>query len=217
LPGLSASVHALRRDWRGALLRFVLGLAGASLVWLAVAPVYAAGLGAVVRLTAPELERSRDARYRVEGGRVLALRPVRLPGQARPRELAHTLWAATANFGLPVFAALVLATPGWDWRQRGRALAWGLGALTLTQVAHLLVANEFWQQAPVRSPDGAQVYLPGHSARRLQVFTTLFGFFEIMSRGFFALLTYFGALMWLGSAPPRGGRRPPRARRARRP
>jgi hypothetical protein len=202
LAGLSASVRALKEEWRGALLRFLLALAGASIAWLAVAPVYAAGLAAVVRKTAPALERTQGARYTVEGSRVLALRPVQLPGQARARELVHTLWAASANFGLPVFAALVLATPGWDWRQRGWALAWGLGVLTLTQIALVFVTNEFWQQAPVRSPEGKLVYLPGHSALRLQIFTGLYSFFEIMSRGFFALLAYFGALMWPAPAGP---------------
>jgi hypothetical protein len=168
-------------------------------VWLAVSPVYAWGLAAVARLAAPALERTPGTSYAVDGSRVLAHRPVRLPGQERPRDIVYTLWLASANFGLPLLAALVLATPGWSWFERVRALAWGLGLLTLTQVAFLLVTLEFWQQMPIRGPDGRPLYLPGHSARGLRIASALYNFFEIMGRGFFALLVYLGLIVFAGA------------------
>jgi SEC-C motif len=180
----------------------VLGLAAASLVWLAVAPGYAWGLAAVARLAAPTLERTPGTRYEVAGSRVLAHRPVRLPNQERPRDVVYTLWLASGNFGLPMLAALIVATPGWSWYRRVRALGWGLGLLTLTQVAFLLVTLEFWQQMPIRGPEGRLVHLPGHSALGLRVASALYNFFEIMGRGFFALLVYLGLLMFTGA--PRG-------------
>jgi hypothetical protein len=93
-----------------------------------------------------------------------------------------------------VFAALVIVTPGWRWRTRARALAWGLGFLTVAQIVTLMVNTEFWQQMPVRGPLGDIVHLPGHSAARLRVFSALHHFLEIMGRGFFVLLTYIALL-----------------------
>src|SRR5262249_14968362 len=66
----------------------------------------------------------------------------------------------------------------------------------------MLVTIEFWQQMPVAAPDGRTVYLPGHTAPRLRVFSALYNFFEIVGRGFFALLAYFGALALAGRACP---------------
>jgi hypothetical protein len=158
----------------------------------------------VAQLTAPTLEHSPGTRYAAEGSRVVAYRPVALPGGAGSRDLVHTLWAASANFGLPVFVALVLATPGWHGSQRARALGWGLAILTLTQVITMLVTSAFWQQMPATSPQGQALYLPGHSAGRLAVVAPLYHFLEIMGRGFFSLLAYFGALILVEAGPPRG-------------
>jgi hypothetical protein len=177
----------------------VLGLVAASLVWLAVAPGYAWSLAAVARLAGPALEKTPGTRYEVSGSRVLAHRPVRLSNQDLPRDVVYTLWLASGNFGLPMLAALIVATPGWNWYRRVRALAWGLGLLTLTQIAFLLVTLEFWQQMPIRGPDGRIVHLPGHSALGLRVASALYNFFEIMGRGFFALLIYLGLLMFAGA------------------
>ncbi len=162
-------------------------------MWLLIAPAYAWGLVVVARLAAPFVERTAGTRYVVEGSRVLAQRPVWLSGAGKPLPMVYTLWTAVANFGVPLFVALVLATPGWSRKTRARTLGWGLAALTLLQVASLLVTNEFWQQMPVKSPEGRLVYLPGHSDLGLRVFTTLYYFLEIM-RGFFSLLLYFALL-----------------------
>jgi SEC-C motif len=156
----------------------------------------------VARLAAPALERTAGTRYVVEGSRVLAYRPVWRSADGRQRDLVHTLWAASANFGPPVFVALVLATPGWGWRLRVRSLAWGLGVLTLAQVVSLYVASEFWQQMPAKGPDGQLFHLTGHSSARLRAFTVLFNFFEIMSRGFFSLLVYFALVLFVPQRSP---------------
>ena len=103
-------------------------------------------------------------RFEVAGSRVHVTRPFVTAIERQPRELVYIVWAAAGNFGLPLFAALALATPGWGWGARARALGWGLGLLTLTQIARLLVTFEFWQQMPVRDPGGGLLYLPGHSA-----------------------------------------------------
>jgi hypothetical protein len=204
LAGFSGFLPGLRAQWPGVLLRFTLGLAGASLVWLALAPVYAWGLAAVARASAPLLENTPGAYYAVEGSRVLVHRPVRVPGEAQTRDVVYTVWLASGAFGLPVLAALILATPGWSWRMRARALAWGLAVLTVTQIASLLVSVDFWQQRPVTVLQAPPFYLTGHSARRLQVVSAVYYFFEIMGRGFFVLLVYV-ALLGLRERPRRAG------------
>ena len=97
---------------------------------------------------------------RSTGSRVLVHRPVRLPGQAQMRDVVYTVWLASGAFGLPVFAALILATPGWRRATRARALAWGLALLTVTQIASMLVAVDFWQQMPVTLLQAPAFYLP---------------------------------------------------------
>ena len=83
----------------------------------------------------------------------------------------------------------------------------------------MLVTFEFWQQMPIRDPRGGLLYLPGHSALGLRLVTPLFYFFEIMGRGFFALLVYFALIVTSGGPgrPPPGerGSRSPAPRRRR--
>src|SRR5262252_1884359 len=88
-PGLHGFASALRQDWRRALLRFLLGLAGASLAWLAIAPAYAWGLAAVARLGAPAIEWTRGADYEAEGSRVVVHRPVWFGGQTGERDTVY--------------------------------------------------------------------------------------------------------------------------------
>jgi hypothetical protein len=191
---LRGFTHALRRDWRRILLRFLLGLVGASLAWLLIAPAYAWGLAAIARLVAPAIEWSRGTLYEAEGSRVLVRRLVWFGGQTGERDVVYTVWIASGNFGIPMLAALIAATPGLSWARRARAFAWGLGLLTVTQVAFMLVTIEFWQQMPVAAPAGGRLYLPGHTEPRLRVFSALYHFFEIMGRGLFALLAYVSGL-----------------------
>ena len=97
-----------------------------SLLWVVVAPVYARGLALIARPLIPVLETAPDTRYVVEGGRLLAQRPTWFEKQKRTAPLVWPIWVSTANYGMPLLAALILATPGWRWRRRGRALAVGL-------------------------------------------------------------------------------------------
>ena len=85
----------------------------------------------------------------------------------------------------------------------------GLGLLSISQVAFLLVNIAATQQSPVMSPDGL-IHLPGFSPAKQRVYYWLYYFFEITGRGFFALLIYLGlvALTWrpagTAAAPPAG-------------
>ncbi|MGH7332495.1 MAG: hypothetical protein ACREKS_07050 [Candidatus Rokuibacteriota bacterium] len=99
---------------------------GASLAWFVIAPAYAAGLAVAARQLLPSLEHTPGTRYTVEGSRVLAYRPVWVPSERRTRDRGYTIWPASASFGMPVFVALVLATPGWSGRLRARGLVGGL-------------------------------------------------------------------------------------------
>jgi MFS family permease len=172
------------------------------------APGYAHGLAWLARPLIPLLEGSPGTRYDVEGSRLVAYRPVWLPQQGRAMPLAQPLWVGAQNFGLPLLAALVLATPGWRWRRRARALAIGLLLLSVTQIAQLAVVIEATQQSPIASPEGP-VHLPRYSPGRQPLFYALYYFFDLMGRGFFALLVYAGLVAAPAGAAltaPAGGR-----------
>ena len=169
--------------------------------------MYAWGLGLVGRALIPVLEAvPAETRYVVEGGKVVAYRPIWLPKQRRSAPLVQPLWLPAANYGVPILAGLILATPGWSWRRRGRALCWGLGLLTVAQIASLVVTIVATQQGPIATADG-QVYLPGYSPAKQPVFYWLYYFFELMGRGFFALAVYLG-LIAFGWGVPSGTVRP---------
>jgi SEC-C motif-containing protein len=171
------------------------------LLWIAVAPAYAVGLSLVARLFAPVLERDPQSRYVVEGSRLLAQRPFWLPRQQRAAPLVQPLWIGAQNFGPPLLAALIVATPRWSWRRRGRGLAVGLGLLTLTQVAGLIVSILATQQSPITTAEGV-VPPVGYSAFWAPVLYWIYYFFDIVGRGFFALLIWAG-LIALPSPPAR--------------
>ena len=182
----------------------------ASLAWAAVAPLYARGLGLLARPLIGRLEGNAGTVYEVEGARLLAHRPVWLTRRRETLPLVQPLWVGSQNFGLPLLAALVLAVPGWTWRRRGRALAIGLAVLTLTQVAHLLVTIEATQQSPVMTAEGP-VQLARYSPARQPLFYGLYYFFELMGRGFFALLVFAGLVAFVGepAAAASAGRNEP--------
>lgn len=165
------------------------------------APGYAHGLAAVGRLLMPALEDSPSTRYEVEGARVLAHRTLWLPKRRQTLPLVQPLWTGSQNFGPPLLAALILATPGWGWRRRGRALAVGLGLLSVTQVAYLVVTIKATLQSPVMSAEGL-IQPARYSPLWQPILYWLYYFFDIMGRGFFALLIYVGvvARLW-GTAP----------------
>jgi hypothetical protein len=200
--GFSAFVDSLRTAWRPALLHFAGALVGLSLLWAVAAPGYARGLAVVGRLLSPALEQSPSTRYEVEGARVLAHRTLWLPKRRQTLPLVQPLWTGSQNFGPPLLAALILATPGWRWRRRGRALVVGLALLTVTQVAYLVITIEATQHSPVMSPEG--LIQPARQSPLWQpILYWLYYFFDIMGRGFFALLIYVGvvARLWGTAAP----------------
>ena len=85
-----------------------------SLLWAVAAPFYAEGLALVGRVFIPVLEHAPDTRYVVEGGRLLAQRPTWLSKEQRMAPLVWPIWVASTNFGVPLLAALIVATPGWS-------------------------------------------------------------------------------------------------------
>jgi len=174
------------------------------LLWVVVAPVDARGLALIGRMLSPVLEAAPDTQYVVEGGRLLANRTVWLQKQKRMAHFKKPLWEPATNYGVPLLAALILATPGWSWRRRGRALALGLGWLTLTQIALLLVTIVDTQQTVIRNTDGTLLQVAGFSPPTQRIFFVLYEFFDLMGRGFFALLIYLGliAFGWNASTVP---------------
>jgi len=173
-----------------------------SLLWVVVAPVYARGLALIGRALMPVLEAAPDTQYVVQGGRLLASRTRWLPQQQRRVQYTRSLWKPALHYDVPLLAALILATPVWRWRRRGRALAVGLGLLTLTEITCVLVTIVATQQSPSLSPDGL-IEGPGVSITQHLV-VVLYHFFQVMGRGFFALLIYLGliALSWHVPALP---------------
>ena len=167
---------------------------------MVVAPAYAQGLALVGRALSPVLENAPGTRYVVDGGRLLAQRPTWFAQQNRTAPLAWPIWVASANYGVPLLAALVLATPGWGWRRRGRVIALGLGLITVTQIAFVLVTIVATQQSPVMSPSGL-VAVPGFSATKQSISYALYYFFDLTGRGFFALLIYLGLIAGYWKAP----------------
>jgi hypothetical protein len=119
------------------------------------------------------------------------------------RDVVYTVWLASGAFGLPVFAALILATPGWSRATRVRALAGDSRSYCVTR-SSMLVAVDFWQQMPVTVLRGAGVLPVGHSARRLQIISAVYYFFEIMGQGFFVLVVYV-AMLGLRETPRSAG------------
>ena len=187
------------------------------LLWAIVAPVYANGLALIGRALSALLEPAPGTRYIVDGARVLVQRPTWLPKQQRTAPLNWPVWLPAANYGPPLLTALILATPGWTWRRRGRALVVGLTLLTLTQIAFFVVTIVATQQSPVMSPEG-MLQPAGHSPIKQPIFYGLYYFFDAMGRGFFALLIYFGLITFgwpsaepapAGAAPRRVGRNDP--------
>ena len=196
LPGFGQS---LRGNWRGALLRFAATFALLGLLWPALAPGYAHLLATVARPLIPILEATSGSRYRVDGATIVATRRIPLPEKQEVATI-HTefwheaeFWDAAADYNVALLTALLIATPGWSWRQRARALGWGLGLLVLSQLAFLAVKVEYSQLLPIPTTYGL-LRPPGFSQAKLVLFDWLYAFFEFMGRGFFTLLSYWGVL-----------------------
>jgi hypothetical protein len=194
---LAGFVQSLRATWRSVLLRFVLAFALLALLWLTIAPAYAFLLATLGKPLIPLLEATPGTRYLVEGSTIVAARRIPVPQQREVVTFSRKLWDGAADYNVALLVALLLATPGWSWRQRGRALAFGIGLLVLTQLASFLVNVVYTQLWPITTKYGP-LRPPGFSRAKLVLFDWLYAFFEFMGRGFFALLLYFGllALTW---------------------
>lgn len=191
--GLPGFVQALRGNWRGALLRFAGSFLLLALLWLALAPVYAHLLAGLARPLMPLLESAPDTRYLVEGTAVVAERPFRRRAPNAVDAIRQPLRDTVGQYPPALLAALILATPGWSWRRRSRALAWSLGLLVLTDLVAFLVTIEYTKLWPTRLTGGIAISTD-YSRSKMILFDWLYAFFEFMGRGFFALLLYWGAV-----------------------
>ena len=159
--------------------------------------MYAHLLATLARPLMPMLESSPGTQYLVEGTAVVAERPIRRLAPDAVDAVRQPLRDTAGQYSIALLAALIMATPGWSWRQRGRALAWSLGLLILTDLVAFLVTIEYTKLWPTRIEAGV-VLSTDYSRVKMILFDWLYAFFEFMGRGFFALLLYFGllALMW---------------------
>lgn len=157
----------------------------------------------------PLIERGAEAPYRIDGATILVTRSVVDPTMQKPVTFEFELWKGYASYDLILLAALIVATPGWSLRQRGRLLAIGLGLITLTELAFFLSTIEFSRLRPLQSPSGLVLVPAGFSWFRQAVFTWIYYFFQAMGRGLFPLLIYAAMVgfTWEGvkeKAPRRG-------------
>lgn len=127
----------LKADAAGFALRFLGGFVLAAALWGLLAPAYAGALARAGALVAPAFD--PGSRYESEGAKVSALRPLGTMPDGRVREARQGIWSAAVSWGTPLFVAAVVATPGWPWPRRWRALALGCGVLALGHFANLLV------------------------------------------------------------------------------
>ena len=107
-------VGSLSATWRTLLLRFALAFVVLALAW------WARDLGA-------------------DSG--TGWKPTRSffdPATNGPLLFRVELWNGYASYDLILLAALILATPGWSLRQRGRLFVLGLVLVTLTESAFFL-------------------------------------------------------------------------------
>ena len=198
--GLGEFVRSLRATWPRLLLRFTLVFVVSSVAWWILAPYYATTLAALGHALKPLLEAAPATVYSVEGAKVWTVRFIAEPGAARASGFKAELWRGYANYNLSLFAALILATPGWSWRQRIKFLAVGLALLSLAEFAFFLVTVEYTQLRPLPGRFGVFVP-PGFSQPRQIVVTWTYYFFQIMGRGLFPLLLYY-AVLGIAWRPP---------------
>jgi hypothetical protein len=190
---LAGFVQSLRASWFGFLLRFTLAFVLLAFGWLAVAPAYAEVLAMLGRPLIPVLETMPGSAYTVEGATVWAVRVVPAQGTRPASAFRAEVWKGYANYDLILLAALILATPRWSLRRKGRLLVLGLALLTLAEIAFFVVTIEYSQARPVPIVGGG--FLPPGFSRPWQIlFTWVYYFFETMGRSLFPLLVYWGML-----------------------
>jgi hypothetical protein len=190
--------QSLRATWRVFLLRFVLAFAVLALAWWALAPAYAHLFATLGRLLIPATESVAGTTYWVEGATIWTTRSLLDPATQHPQPFKGQLWKGYNSYDLILLAALILATPGWSLRQRGRLLGLGLVLITLTEFAFFLSTIKYSQLRPMPGETGSLLLPPGFSRPKQIVFAWVYYFFQTMGRGLFPLLIYWGmvGLTW---------------------
>ena len=190
---MAGFAQSLRATWRPFLLRFAGALGLLAPLWLALGPIYARMLLAVTRPLIPVLNETREILYLVEGSTIVTTHRIPMPVEQGVVTIRRVLWVAASDCSAVLLTAAILASLGWTWRQRGRALVWSLGLLFLTQVVFLIASSGDMQLWPITTNNGPP-RPPDYSAAKVLLFHWFYAFFEIMGRGFFVLLFYLGAL-----------------------
>lgn len=185
-----------------------------TLLWGILAPVYARFLSALAAPLLPAIESSPGTRYLVEGTQIVAERsislaegtylisedPSRQPAERGPIHRRTFLHDTGGDYPLALLAALVLATPGFSLRRRGKVLTVTLGLLTLTQFFALLAITEYSKLMPTKTAAGL-IYSTDYSLVKLRVFDWLNAFCEFMGGNLVALVLYFGAIALVWDRP----------------
>ena len=179
--GLVGFTRSVRRNPWGFALRFLLGFAGVSLLWLVLAPAYAAGMAAAANMFAPLLEADSGSRYDSLAGKVVAFRSVEVDGQMVFGR--QGLWSSNITWNTSLLVAAILATPGWAWPRRGRALGVGVGVLAASHFLNLLVNIAYTQVYPTL---GAPTSV-GWGAVLLEWLSRLF---DMMAAGFLPIVIF---------------------------
>jgi SEC-C motif-containing protein len=203
---LAGFVQSLSATWRILLLRFALAFVVLAIAWWALAPAYAQLLAMLGRPLIPVLEHVPGTTYWVEDATVWTTRSLFDPATQRPQVFKVELWKGYASYDLILLAALILATPGWSLRQRGRLLGLGLVLITLTEFAFFLSTIEYSQLRPLPSQTGSVLIPAGFSRPKQILFTWVYYFFQTMGRGLFPLLIYWGMLGLTWSPPGKAAR-----------
>jgi SEC-C motif len=175
-----------------------------SVLWVSFGSLYGHMLAAIVRPMAPFIEHARGTRYVFEHDHLVVYRPVRLLREGVVRDRGYVIWRPLEHYGLPLLAALLVATPIWTWRGRWRALALGLGLLTLVEILTCLITIEASRLWPIPTPSGDLIPSPGSPVREAG-FTAAAAFLEVMGRALFPIAIYLVVLILVREPQPGHG------------
>lgn len=221
--GLAGFVQSLKATWRAFLLRFALAFILLAVAWVglsgstvALGPAYAHFLAAMGRPLIPVIETTPGNTYWVEGATVWTMRSLVDPATRRTVRFKVELWKGYASYDLILFAALMLATPGWPLLRRLRLLGIGLALLTLAEFAFFVSTIEYSQLRTVPTNSGTLLYPVGYSRPKEIAATWVYYFFQTMGRGLFPLLAYVGVIGVAWTSMPRRAPQPSETRAPRR-
>ena len=165
-----------------------------ALAWWAVAPVYAQLLAMLGRPLIPAIENTAGTTYWVEGATVYTKRSFFDPATQRPLIFKVEIWKGYNSYSLILLTSLILATPGWSLPHRGKLLGLGLLLITVTEFAFFLSTIVYSQLKPQPGQTGVFLLPAGFSRPKQIVFSGVYYFFDMMGRGLFPLLIYWGMI-----------------------